>query len=74
MGLRGGANFSAMAPGVFARRGLAQSLAREFGPKGVHVAFVVIDGIIATERTSKWEVGSKVSLLWRMYLDCKCSG
>lgn len=35
---------------AFARRGLSQSLAREFGPKGVHVAHVVIDGLIDTER------------------------
>jgi len=30
----------------FALRGLAQSLAREFAPKGVHVAHFVIDGVI----------------------------
>ena len=44
--LRGGANFSAFASAKFALRGLAQSLARQFGPQGVHVAHVVIDGII----------------------------
>jgi NAD(P)-dependent dehydrogenase (short-subunit alcohol dehydrogenase family) len=30
--------------GKFALRGLAQSLARELGPKGIHVAHFVIDG------------------------------
>ena len=30
---------------------MAQSLAREFGPKGVHVSHVIIDGIINTEKT-----------------------
>ena len=30
---------------------LAQSLAREYGPKGVHVAHFVIDGIVDAERT-----------------------
>lgn len=49
MAVRGGAAFSAMAPTMFARRALTQSLAREFGPKGVHVAHVVVDGRIGTE-------------------------
>jgi NAD(P)-dependent dehydrogenase (short-subunit alcohol dehydrogenase family) len=43
--------FSGSAPfamGKFAVRGLAQSLARELGPKGIHVAHVVIDGGIRT--------------------------
>lgn len=46
--LRGGANFSALAVGKFGLRALAQSLARELGPKGVHVAHVIIDGQIDT--------------------------
>jgi len=44
--VRGGANFSGFASAKFALRGLAQSLARQFGPQGVHVAHVVIDGVI----------------------------
>ncbi|MDA8364610.1 MAG: SDR family NAD(P)-dependent oxidoreductase [Gammaproteobacteria bacterium] len=44
--LRGGAGFAAFASAKFALRGLAQSLAREFGPRGIHVAHVVIDGLI----------------------------
>jgi NAD(P)-dependent dehydrogenase (short-subunit alcohol dehydrogenase family) len=52
-GLRGGANFTAFASAKFALRGLAQALAREFGPKGVHVAHVVIDGLIDTPRTDE---------------------
>jgi len=39
-----------MAPSKFALRALSQSLAREFGRKGVHVAHVIIDGMIDTER------------------------
>jgi len=35
---------SAFAMGKFALRGLAQSLARELAPKGIHVAHVIIDG------------------------------
>jgi NAD(P)-dependent dehydrogenase (short-subunit alcohol dehydrogenase family) len=34
------------AMGKFALRGLAQSIARELAPKGIHVAHVVIDGVI----------------------------
>jgi len=50
-GLRGGASFSAFASAKFALRGLAQALAREFGPKGVHIAHVVIDGLIEAPQT-----------------------
>ena len=46
--LRGGAGFSAFAGGKAALRALAQSMARELGPKGLHIAHVVIDGLIDT--------------------------
>jgi NAD(P)-dependent dehydrogenase (short-subunit alcohol dehydrogenase family) len=46
--LRGGAGFSAFAGAKHALRALAQSLARELGPQGIHVAHVVIDGAIDT--------------------------
>ena len=46
--LRGAANFSAFAGAKAALRALAQSLARELGPRGIHVAHVVIDGAIDT--------------------------
>jgi len=46
--LRGGARFAGLAVGKFGLRALAQSMAREFGPKGIHVAHFVIDGQIAT--------------------------
>jgi NAD(P)-dependent dehydrogenase (short-subunit alcohol dehydrogenase family) len=52
-GLRGGANFSAFASAKFALRGLAQSLAREFGPKGVHVAHIILDGLIDEPQTDR---------------------
>ena len=45
---RGGAGFSAFAGGMSAKRSLAQSMARELGPKGVHVVHAVIDGGIDT--------------------------
>jgi NAD(P)-dependent dehydrogenase (short-subunit alcohol dehydrogenase family) len=47
--LRGGAGFSAFAGAKHALRALAQSMARELGPKNIHVAHVVIDGAIDTE-------------------------
>ena len=47
--LRGGANFVNLAVGKFGLRAVAQSMARELGPKGVHVAHVIIDGQIAAE-------------------------
>jgi NAD(P)-dependent dehydrogenase (short-subunit alcohol dehydrogenase family) len=46
--LRGSARFSALAVGKFGLRALAQSMAREFGPQGMHVAHVIIDGQINT--------------------------
>ena len=48
--LRGKANFSALAVGKFGLRALAQSMAREFGPQGVHVSHVIVDGQISTPR------------------------
>jgi NAD(P)-dependent dehydrogenase (short-subunit alcohol dehydrogenase family) len=42
--IKGFANSSAFAMGKFALRGLAQSAARELGPKGIHVAHFIIDG------------------------------
>ena len=46
--LRGGVGFSAFAGGKHALRALAQSMARELGPQGIHVGHVVIDGGIDT--------------------------
>jgi NAD(P)-dependent dehydrogenase (short-subunit alcohol dehydrogenase family) len=46
--LRGGSGFAAFAGAKHALRALAQSMARELGPQGIHVAQVVIDGAIDT--------------------------
>jgi len=46
--MRGGANFAAFAGAKHALRALAQSMARELGPRGVHVAHLVVDGAIDT--------------------------
>ncbi|GAA5936468.1 uncharacterized protein JCM15063_001895 [Sporobolomyces koalae] len=48
---RGKEAFGAFAAGKHGLRALSQSIAREYGPQGVHVAFVVIDGTILTTRT-----------------------
>jgi NAD(P)-dependent dehydrogenase (short-subunit alcohol dehydrogenase family) len=47
--LRGSATFAAFAGAKAALRALAQSMARELGPKNIHVAHVVVDGGIDTE-------------------------
>ena len=47
--LRGSANFAAFAGAKHALRALAQSIARELGPKGIHVGHVIVDGAIDTE-------------------------
>jgi len=47
--LRGRPGFSAFAGAKHALRALAQSMTRELGPQGIHVAHVVIDGAIDTE-------------------------
>ena len=49
--LRGKPDFIYFAPTKAAQRILAQSLARELGPKGVHVAYILIDAAIDTPRT-----------------------
>lgn len=46
--LRGAANFAAFAGAKHALRALAQSMARELGPRGIHVAHSIIDGAIDT--------------------------
>jgi NAD(P)-dependent dehydrogenase (short-subunit alcohol dehydrogenase family) len=52
--IKGSANFAAFASSKFALRALAQSLAREFGPQGVHVSHTIIDGVIDIPRTKAW--------------------
>lgn len=52
--VRGSAQMSSFASGKFALRALSQSLAREFGPQGVHVSHAVIDGVIDIPRTKNW--------------------
>ncbi|HVA78744.1 MAG TPA: SDR family NAD(P)-dependent oxidoreductase [Candidatus Binataceae bacterium] len=45
-GVKAGAKSAAFGPAKFAMRGLAQSMARDLGPKGIHVAWINVDGVI----------------------------
>ena len=49
--LRGSSGFAAFAGGKHALRALAQSMSRELGPQGIHVAHVIVDGLIENENT-----------------------
>lgn len=49
--IRGASAFAAFSSAKFGLRAVAQSMARELGPKGLHVANVVIDGVIDMPRT-----------------------
>lgn len=51
--MRGSGNFAAFASAKFAMRGLAQSLAREYAPRGVHIAHAVLDGQIDSVQTTQ---------------------
>jgi NAD(P)-dependent dehydrogenase (short-subunit alcohol dehydrogenase family) len=50
---RGKANFAGFAPTKAAQRILAESSARELGPRGIHVAYVLIDAVIDTPAMRK---------------------
>lgn len=56
--IKGSAQCASFAAGKFAIRALSQSLAREFGPQGVHVSHVIVDGVIDIPRTKNWDVGN----------------
>ena len=51
--LRGGARFAAFAQAKAAQRSLAQSIAREAGPHGVHVSLVIVDGLVGTPQVAE---------------------
>jgi NAD(P)-dependent dehydrogenase (short-subunit alcohol dehydrogenase family) len=58
--VKGSANFASFAAAKHALRAMAQSLAREFMPKGVHIAHAIIDGVIDIPRTKQWDVLGKL--------------
>jgi NAD(P)-dependent dehydrogenase (short-subunit alcohol dehydrogenase family) len=80
--LRGGARFVNLAVGKFGQRALAQSLARELGPQGVHVAHVIVDGQIGAsegDRTLRpeaiaeayWQLHQQPRSAWTQELDLR---
>jgi len=52
--VKSNAQMASFATGKWALRALSQSLAKEFGPQGVHVAHAIIDGVIDIPRTKEW--------------------
>jgi len=52
--LRGAAMTAAFAPAKAAQRSLAQAMAKNLGPKGIHVALVIVDGVIDIPRTREF--------------------
>ena len=58
-GVKAGPKSVAFGPAKFALRGLTQSLARDLGPKGIHVAWINVDGVIdipgRRERSSQFK-------------------
>jgi NAD(P)-dependent dehydrogenase (short-subunit alcohol dehydrogenase family) len=66
--LRGSANFAPFAIAKFGLRALAQSMARELGPKGIHVAHVVIDGQIGVaDGDTKLKPADIADAYWSIY-------
>lgn len=51
--IRGGAHSIAFASAKAAQRSLAQSLARQLGPEKIHVAYVILDGVVDLETTKQ---------------------
>ncbi|KAF2739999.1 NAD(P)-binding protein [Polyplosphaeria fusca] len=62
--VKSNARMATFATGKWALRALSQSLAREFGPQGVHVAHAIIDGVIDIPRTKDFlkELGPNAKL------------
>jgi NAD(P)-dependent dehydrogenase (short-subunit alcohol dehydrogenase family) len=80
--MRGGVNFAAFAMGKFGLRALAQSMARELGPKGVHVAHTIIDGGIGDSADASrlapkdiaeayWHLHRQAKSAWTQELDLR---
>jgi len=52
--VKSNAMMSSFSTGKYALRALSQSVAKEFGPQGIHVAHAVIDGVIDVPHTKEW--------------------
>lgn len=70
-GVKGFARSASFAMGKFAQRGLAQSMARELHPEGIHVAWINIDGAIGNPGTEPGGPDSKLApdAVARSYID-----
>ena len=55
--LKANPGFAGFATGKWGARALSQSLAKEFGPQGVHVAHAIIDGVIDVPASKDWLKG-----------------
>lgn len=51
---RGVPRTTAFAPAKAAQRSLCESLARQLGPSGIHVALIIVDGVVDLPRTREW--------------------
>jgi NAD(P)-dependent dehydrogenase (short-subunit alcohol dehydrogenase family) len=78
--IRGSARFAAFAMGKFGLRALAQSMARELGPRGIHVAHTIIDGGIgeagdesrlapAALADAYWHLHAQAKSAWTLEID-----
>jgi len=83
--LRGKPFTTAFAPSKGAQRLLAQSLARDLGPKGVHVFYTIIDGLMKTENSDAtlhpehvaetyWSVANQPRSAWTFEIDLRPFG
>jgi NAD(P)-dependent dehydrogenase (short-subunit alcohol dehydrogenase family) len=60
--VKSNAQMASFATGKWALRALSQSLAREFGPQGIHVAHAIIDGVIDIPRTKGYDLPTEAKL------------
>lgn len=47
---KGSANFAAFSSSKFGLKAISESIAREYGPQGIHVSHIIVDGMIDTDR------------------------
>jgi NAD(P)-dependent dehydrogenase (short-subunit alcohol dehydrogenase family) len=65
-GVKAGPKSVAFGPAKFAMRGLAQSLARDLGPKGIHVAWINIDGGIGSASDDLLDPDAIAETYWHL--------
>ncbi|MES2490328.1 MAG: SDR family NAD(P)-dependent oxidoreductase [Pseudomonadota bacterium] len=61
--IRGRAEFGGFASAKAGLRSIAQAMAREFGPKGIHVAHIIVDGMVDGARVGEFGNGIGKSIL-----------